>query len=288
MTVYRQGHLIHHDLLNNLEKELYQESERDRELQTEVQVQHSQEKTIHSFKEYQWSSNFNPFNLDWLQFCTSFNLYFLKKLTGHALTPPILQVRQLLHTAVDSNLKHIAEAFDPRVWFSGNYLPVFASNRTPEKIGGVQQRPLHEILVYAKQQKKHVEIFSVGCLSIKDAAVWRTKLQNTGYERSTFKVFLYDVELNIIVAGDSLDLNLLHDCQDFHLLKNQCRFLNADVQYRQHEIPHFKDWIEKHDVAQLKKAFNFIHQERGVMAFVGSTIDAIFTELQECFLEDPI
>jgi|GEM_PF-5907408 len=280
--------------------------EADTENDNEVMVEQQQsmqtqtalnKRRISPFTEWKWGDDFQSHSLTGLTFSnpggistswTASALSFLSRRfsTGskdedRLLTPPLFRLQDLMLAHPSTDFNKVALAFDKRIWFSNNFLPrhTSRSNETPVNVGDQGQRNLYEILVHSEETDAEQKILSAGCLSIEDAAVWREKLKKNPQHASR-KVFLYNIALRSVVAGDQIDVDRLRENSDFiENIECPLKFINGEVFYRHTHLPAITKWIKANDPKVMQRCFEAIYNERGLKPLGGSVLDLTFKTL---------
>lgn len=274
-------------LLDDLVREVHQVQDQDqkldqrqeKELHQELSQQTQHQTQTKRFTEWTWSNKITSRSLAWIKFDSVVKNIFqiqFKDLFQSGVGVPLFRVCDLLENSTPS-LRNVSKAFDSRLWFSNNFLPTSVEPIIEQRIeiGTYFQRELYQVLIHFDSSIHDQPIQSVGCLSQKDAAFWRKKLWNTGGGNSKIKVFLYDVQLRTIVAGDAIDLSELTKNADFLKLECMLKFLNGDVKYHPSQVPFLREWILKNTDEKMKVAFFEIISHRGKSPHLGSQVDLI-------------
>lgn len=179
-------------------------------------------------------------------------------------TTMIHSVRDLLLKSPEKRLQQVAGSFDARLWFSNNFLPQHVGMMEGKVyIGTPGQRPLTEVLIQLTENGAAQEVVSVGCLSIKDSAIWRERLKLSAASGSGIKAVIYDISSRTIVGGDrNVDLKRLRENSALVDMELQLKFLNGDVEYRSHYHAPLRSWVSRNKRQQLQEAFEAIFRGR--------------------------
>lgn len=305
--VQTDGKTLYTDLLEDIGKEVNQTLEQEQEVENEQELEQDTQRennfqtqlnsSLSSFEEWTWNKDLSPSSLEWLVFSSPqqtsvegfFTLFNPSKKEEKITNVPLFKVQDLLKHSSNSILKNIFHAFDTRLWFSNNFLPQKIKNRKEQvyEIGSPGQRELYEVLVHIDDSSSDLKVVSMGCLSQKDAAIWRKKLEekNTSSQnvsaQKNYKTILYDTTIRTIVAGDHIDMNRLKKDPDFIRLEIQLKFLNGDKYYAKCQMEQLKKWMQTNDVENIKKAFLTIFDEKGKGNLQGSDINNLFSEFNK-------
>lgn len=296
VSVFTDGKENYLDLLNDLEKEVNNEveneQENENEHENEQEVRTNNQCTRTSFKEWEWSDDFDLYSLSFRKLTKipkqqtsqvggkvrSFaeKIGFIKKFITEKI-PPLFSLQDAA-----SDYKTLSRALDPRLWCTNNFLPkvMRASNDEPVHFGEWNQRHLYQVLVHATEEDDgSLQIHSMGCLSQKEAAFFRRKLAASKRPNgSKMRVFLYDVRLRGIIAGDQISHSRLRNLEDFKKLEAQLKFVNGDIHYHSDILPNLSAWINEHRVSAMQDAFCDIYARRGKGHYQSSDVDVIFSQ----------
>lgn len=212
------------------------------------QVVEPDTKKIPYYKESEWEPNLSPYSDSWK--------VFLGGMTNYKKNPPLYR---LCDVVGKSPMSLIAAVIDPRIWISKNFLPGGAS-----KLGTVEQRELIHLFVNAENSDDDdsLNITSVGCVTLKDAAYWRKRLNSVERPYGQF-AFIYDVTSGTITwAEKGIDMVRLRD-SDFTAMEVQLKFLNGDtMSYTQHQNLVLRRWIAGSDLNAMREAAVLINYNR--------------------------
>lgn len=305
---------VSQDLRQTQEQDLENDLQNENELKTQDRLQVAPKDM---YREIDWTRAIDPRSLDWLTFESlkdqSLYSWVAQSRLFKKSLPFFFKLGSLFEVSNDSRLCKIAPYFDPRIWVTNNFLPQLNIEHSVE-VGSDQQRDLFEVLIHLEEEGTGslqigsvqrddpdevrikleenrtgaLQIVSMGCLSVKDAKVWREKLgqmKKEGKPKNT-KVILYDISLRVIVAGDELDINVLRNLPDLSLLEAQLKFINGDTDYTQTQSLHLKGWMKKDK--SLKKAYRVIHKQRGLKPIEGSEMESILYDLKSIPLEERV
>jgi len=268
----------------NIEQSCEVEMEGEQEQENETEVEQEQTTCLqvqgtwsYSFKEDLWSETIDPYSLDWMEFShplegpSFFSSPSLFGAKHKPVKPPLFLVIDLLKYSDERQFKAIEEAFSKKIWFTNNFLPTYTRFAKPVSIGAMKQRELFQILVH--MNKKSGEILSVGSLSQAEMSWWQKHLANRRNSPSRdLAVFLYDMQISGIVAGDVISSKTLENNQEFAEIEIQLQYLNADVSFDPSRIPALSNWVKVNNRTALLNAFFIIHRERGKYDFDDSIL----------------
>lgn len=309
VTAYLEEDKVVHDVLSdhfketqvyqeagNLEVEQDQDQDQDLRLEQDQKLQ-QQVKDFEDklYEEIKWPKKLNFLSLDWFKATNpaGSNSGFLSGLSRSIMDPfysemsilsfPLFQLNELYKYAQDEALKNLAKCIDNRFWATNHFIPrqVKVSQEVVEG-GSKKQRQSYQLLLHFTEEKEGtINVQKAGFLSVHDAKAWRTYFENMTAEeqRSPKKAVIYDVDLRAIVAGNSSKLFTLRKTPFVIEAEVIAKFLNGDTEYKHHQLNYLKQWIAKHGVTHMKRAFKKIHEQRGVQAYEGSKINQIFDEL---------
>lgn len=255
-----------------------------------------------SFKEWDWSGPFNSANLEWQQLHEPSRINALTKAVGKlsllgrlltfgkttASTPPLFRVSDLLKVSSSPQLRKISKVFNDKLWVTNNFLPqiVRGINEEPVEIGSKRQRELFQILIHFDHNEEGMKVHSAGCLSIKDAAVWRQKLsieRERKEKQDGLNVMLWDTQLRAPVTNTPISLEELRSSRDLQTAEVAFRMLNGNVNIPKELIPLSKELLSHNG---MEEAIHEIHANRGTEPFAGSDIDHILSELHNIPIEE--
>jgi len=286
---------------NEVDAENTQETENQNGNQTETEIEmnlhtHVQNPFLSAnFEELDWSGEFNPRTLDWIELdfvgnesmgiASAFN--YLTGCCGKKkskkqvkpIIPPLFTLRHLLNNASSERLRAPSAKFDPRIWVSNHFLPVIVGTfQTVVEAGSKLQRDLYGVLIHVKETEagEH-EIVSVGCLSQHDAAEFRKRLA-IAKPVNGIKAFIYDMQNRSGVAGAEMDRVKLRKNPDLCLLEAQLKALNGDVSYHDDLMGPMIAWIKRSDHSVMSDALRKICLTRGdgkVKTLAGTDLDYI-------------
>ena len=307
---------IHADLVVNVQRtvsiELSCDQEDEQDTETDVQLETQQQnqsqtadKRYPTHKVISWPDHVRADSTDWMQFKSPKELFdnietdfiqeigkkvgsrilgFFGKNVDEKITdplPPIFTLKTVLEEGRKvpfcfPTLLPLAKHFDPRIWLTGNFLPLIAT--IPVEVGNKLQRPPLQVLLHVQEDNGHINTLSAGCLSASDAAQWRDKLWTPPNGQT--KVLLYDMQHRDHVAGDFVDEDRLKT-PDFLKLEVQIKFLNGDGFYTKKQTKVLSDWIKNGcGVKFARKAFEDIFTARGEGELQVTTIYALFRALE--------
>lgn len=283
VPVSQRGEFV--DLQDDLGREVYValESEEHEEVEMQVDVEIEQEVKT-QFQESRERSPFEEWGA-WSDDMLMGRIYFSSPDINEVISKravwdgreavPLYRVHDVLEI---SHLSAAAPAFDERLWLSNNFLPRRLQHPEEKRIeiGSREQRDLFEVLVTI--DKRSGKVVSMGCLSQRDAALWRRKIQ-TQPDDIEYETLLWDTRLGAVVSSKRKRRTI--EDEEFALLEVQLKFLNGDTFYTLKQRAKLKEWLMQHraHIAALQKAFLDIHNKRGREAYARSDIAALFAEL---------
>src|SRR5262249_8271941 len=111
----------------------------------------------------------------------------------------IFKGQDLFATSSDASLSKSLQKFDSRLWMTNNFVPrwIRSSHETPGEICSKQQFDLFEVLIHVEEDENgKINILDMGPLSIRDAAMWRNKLDidQDYWKDKQVKTILWDVD----------------------------------------------------------------------------------------------
>lgn len=303
VSVYKEGTTIHYDLMADLDRQtqVYEQSgetENENENEAEEDVENEQEQNLRNnlqhrlnrYGESEWPCELEHFSKDWMNF-TFLKDYldesFLGKLNKivamitdiNTLTFPIFYIYDLVENSTIPSLREISEAFDKRLWCSNNFIPKQVKvYQDPVEPGGSKQRKLFQVLVHYEEKgdgKKEITHFAP--LTIKEADYWRKALLEG--KPTNHKMLIYDTELRLQVAGETVDSQMLKQHPDICKLEVMAKFLDGQVSYGKALAPALKSWLAEQHVPKMKEAFMAIYKQRGQGVYEGSDLAIIFDTL---------
>ncbi len=264
------GHQVHHEAEEQLEMDRENFQENTTENETTHQV-YNPETHHNTLKEIGWSSKLSISELNWLKFSPLKHQNGLLDIFSFgSSTPPLYKLTDLLEGRAD--LKDSAHHFDSIIWFSHNFLPI--ESKEGVEVGSVYQRPLYQLLIHVNEETQ--EILSVGCLSQKDADIWRNLiLKGQDESEKNIKVLLWDMTLRSVVAGNHKIGEHLKDYPVFVQIECQLKYLNADVNYESLQKEILNDFLKNIGLDKARIIFTSIYAARGKHPFAGSDIESI-------------
>jgi hypothetical protein len=207
-----------------------------------------------------------------------------KIIAAKPLLPSLFFLSEQIALSKNAIMQKISNAFDSRIWFTNNFIPLLGKPETLAEIGSEFQRELFQVLVHVDlEDDGKMRISSVGCLSQRDAVQWRKKLNGACQTtpQTSRRAFLYDMNTRSIVSGHQVNRDLLHKDKEFLLIETQLNFLNGNENYTSDQKTVLIEWIKKMGVSKMKDAFYAIHAERAHRPPLhGTGIDYIFHELE--------
>lgn len=312
---------------------------RDNELNLNLDMQRDTNLTPKKFRftEWGWTKKLNPRSLDWLTFESAAGTSSLasivasgisdigKRLSGTRETygiPPLFKISDLLFQSSHPALRKIAGLFHSRIWATNNFIPTILSSPLEEQvlIASREQRHLKELLIHFEEIGKEIRILSAGCLSFRDAAIWRKMITAPGIDSkeveekreverkekegkieveqkekeekrgkeagsSKIKVIVYDLSLRIPVAGDvnAVPLTTLRKSRDLLIIETGLKILNGDVAYHPDQVKILEELAKLDGVVP---AFHAIHLQRGKAPIAGTDIDYVISDAEGIPIEE--
>ena len=282
-------------------QEAHQENEQENEVENEEEnentVQDNMDSGYSYYTEIKWPEEITPWNREnWLIMQQPGSWSF-----GGNKVPPLFAVSDLLKASGSDELQKIGGAFDKRLWFSNNVLPVrnglFSRSA---KIGSRQQRPIHHLLVTGRKTEAGYCIESVGAISHEEKVQWEKKLQSIPRnpdidDDHTKFACIYDAENRIILhkttekdpkykfnVEDPIDSVDLEADRGFLTMLVQLKFLNGDTKYTKTEIDLLKGWLQTQEAHLMESGFKKIFKHQGdTLYYNGSPIQLLFGDLME-------
>lgn len=274
----------------NSETENEQENELDQDNQQEQNLTTTMQSKGSNYTESPWPEKLDFLSTDWWkpsELNVLRNKSFWDKLksdvSNKILSIPHFTIQTLLKESADKSLRDVSHAFDSRIWCTNNFIHALTSPLSdPVDVGSKKQLHLFEMLVHAKEDENgNYQIERVGLLSQKEAQQWRKYFDKLTPEdnKSSTKVFLYDVNTRIPVAGQSVNLEKLRKNKELQQLETQALFLDGAVTYKSSHSQYLRRWFQINGVHEMKEAFTKIYQQRGKESYLGSSISILFDDL---------
>lgn len=253
-----------------------------------LQSQQANSKT-YLHKEWEWDPNLEAYSTHWKIFSNGSPLsgYWAKMkqkwelLTTYPLVP-LFKINDLLMQSETPVLKAISGTMDPRIWCSNNFIPRILKEmlNAPVPPGSAQQRRLFEVLIDFTEENGEIIIHSVGCLSIKDAAFWKGKLNEKHTKNeSKIKRMVYNVHLGSATAGDILPIEALRNCSDLLALEAQLKFLNGETEFLTKQVPFLISWLQACPLSDMYVAAQYLVSQKEGGILENSTLDLAFEGL---------
>lgn len=230
-------------------------------------------KKISVYEELDWDKDLDVYSLEWVRCVNPADL-------SKASRFPLWNLRELV---CHSPFKTVEAAFDSRVWFSNNFLPL----KNPKSqmnihVSSKEQRELIHVLVLGDitPDTHEFKIASLGCISLADAGYWRKRIK--AQERPNYKVALiYDVPLDAVTWGQNdVNTEMLHRNKEFQGIIAQLKFLNGDtISFTEIQKDALKEWISVNNAKALAEAAEIIFEERNQIGLVkNSVLDLVFSQ----------
>ncbi|MCI0382470.1 MAG: DUF3638 domain-containing protein [Chlamydiae bacterium] len=290
MTV-KEGQIKEDDLnkqmFNHLETEVEEEMEVDLNIQQQSQLNPDQVDKSKIYKEIPWKAEFNPFDLDWLEYAEAkLSDSFVSSMLSYNRRyemPPFYKIRQLAQESPEKGIKDISGYFDERLWASNNFIPRVRV-KIPVDLSTERQRPLFHTLVHLEETEAGLKVVSMGCLSQKEALHWKKILEKNEKEKQgPYKTILYDMQNRLIIRGSHVGLDRLLENEDFLKLEVELKLLNGDAYFEKDQIIALQKWFSSTGIKKDKilKAIETIRDLRGTDKLQESPLYRLWKDLQE-------
>lgn len=268
---------------SEVENENENENENQNENELQQQVNNQQNGSVYPI--LKWPEELDFFSKDWMQFTPYDNSYLasfkrLLRFGKKQLQFPLFKMRDLVQHSANDTLREVAGFIDKRLWATNHFIPQQVPiGSSPVEVGSKQQRHLLQVLIHFEElPDAQLRIDDFGLLGIHDAAQWRKYLRkmSPADKDKKQKVLLYDVTQRGGACGSHVDLTTLRKNKKLLKLEATVKFLNGDVDYEPEHIDCLRGSIQKHGYEKMRDAFTQIHADRGVKAYNGSDICALF------------
>lgn len=281
------------------------EVEQDQDQDQDMDLDQDQNQQLHiltphkvhpdfDYTEWNWFEIEDPSSLDMIRFEESAEAHRLVD-PFSKLSCPLYKLKDLLAVATEPALDEIHHLFDERLWVSNNFLPrtvrgiVGGITQTPIEIGSPYQCHLTEVLVHFKIVNGQPQILYAGALSLKDAALWRSKLPTASdyWDQKEVKAVLWHVNLGVVQAGNPEYQELLASSEEMRSLMLQFKLIDGQVNLKADKRV-LKAWLSKNPTRKMMEGLNYIATSRG-RTFYGSYLNRLcYDSIPGCYITDAL